>query len=952
MAVMNNGSCVILRKEECFHLLNNSPSNIEAISQSKLASFTPMGLIVLILRTEKGILLILLALLLLMHIRMTTQLFNQLKHRKQRNQNRLSKYFLAGFILVLPLFSHAQKKITLVNSSLQLEWQKTAEGYTLNKVQVQQNNKNVPLPMPTGEYTFLYSPDKPDSLPLFNQVDDHARNFPEPIYKYIVNTWHSNLKPVAMNTAGTAHHFFPSQAKQVGHSEVRFMQDSKEATVEASWALHPMYKNDILVEINLTAKQAGYFSLASPTLATISEKDLTWGIIPGHFQGKALQNDLVLSYAYGQGIPRKPIVVRERTASTLAPLISQKNGFTLALIPEPGTGRDPWEKDKNTHNDWQLGLSLMNRKAELTPTAYYPVLGEKNSYLNAGESRTFKFRYTLQLSDWYLVYKHAINDVYRFPDVLALKQTRHSLTNRVLAMLAYVNNDTTSLWRLEKFNGQQIGAQAYLGGVVGSDKDAMKNSDYGAMWMLATISGDSVLRKSRLPYARNFKLAQQQKEAGFFQGAAVGQYYLSKSQKFTEEWGPYVEPIGLTYYTMLDIGNVLLFDPNDTQLKERLSLGADRLLSWQHPDGHWEVAYDRETQKPRFTELKDVRPTFYGLLVAYRILGDKKYLDAARKGADWFVENAVHKGHFLGVCGDLRFVPDFATGQSVQALLDLFDLTGEKRYKEAALTTGRMYTASIYTHPIPTREKKLVNGIAREDWEISQAGLSFEHGGSVGSANIHGPIQLASHAGMFVRLFGLTNDSLYLNMARVGVLGRDAFVHEPTSVASYYWRAMNAGAGPYPHHAWWQIGWITDYLLSEISLRSGGQVEFPRGFVTPKVGPHQTYGFAPGKVFGNEAQLHLPANMVQVSNPLVDYMGATSTKAGKVYVLLLNNDNDMRTTTIGFNAQHLLFHKKATIQKANLLNNLGQPESDLDTNGNWTIQLPPYGLKVIEIAYQ
>jgi hypothetical protein len=854
--------------------------------------------------------------------------------------------------LLLPVAGQAQNKLSLSNAALGLEWQKTANGYTLNKAQVRQSGKPLLLPTPSGEYTILYSAAKPDSLPLFSQVGEHAKNFPEPVYKYITGTWQSNLKPVPMNTAGTALQFFPSQGIKVSSAEIQFAQENKEAVVVAKWSLHPTYPNDILVELTLTARQAGYFSMATPTLATVAENDLTWGIIPGHFQGKALQDDLVLSYGYGQGIPRKPVIVRERTASTLSPLISQKNGITLAVIPEPGTGRDPWQKDKNTHNDWQLGLSLMNRRAQLTPTAYHPVLGEKDSYLNAGESRTFRFRYTLQSSDWYPVYKHAINDVYRFSDALALKQTRQSLTNRILSMLAYVNNDSTSLWRLEQFNGQQIGAQAYLGGVLGSDKDAMKNSDYGAMWMLATITGDPVLRKSRLPYARNFKFAQQQQESGFFQGAAVGQYYLSKSHRFTEEWGPYVEPIGLTYYTMLDIGNVLLFDPSDVQLKERLKLGAERLLKWQHPDGHWEVAYDKETEKPRFTELKDLRPTFYGLIVAYRILGDKKYLDAARKGADWFVENAVNKGHFLGVCGDLRFVPDFATGQSVQALLDLYDLTGEKRYQDAALTTGRIYTASIYTHPIPSREKKGVNGTIKEDWEISQAGLSFEHGGSVGSANIHGPIQLASHAGMFVRLFGLTRDSLYLNMARAGALGRDAFVHEPTSVASYYWRAMDAGAGPYPHHAWWQIGWITDYLLSEVALRSGGKVDFPRGFVTPKVGPHQTYGFVPGKVFGTEAGLHLPAGMLQVSNPQVDYMGAVAARAGKVYVLLLNNDDEKQISRIQVDAQKLLFNNTASIGKVSLLNNDGLPETELSADGNWNIQLPAYGLKVIEMEYK
>lgn len=68
----------------------------------------------------------------------------------------------------------------------------------------------------------------------------------------------------------------------------------------------------------------------------------------------------------------------------------------------------------------------------------------------------------------------------------------------------------------------------------------------------------------------------------------------------------------------------------------------------------------------------DYRPTFYGMLVAYKMLKDKKYLDAAVKGADWYVKNAVANGSFVGVCGDVRFVNDFATAQSAQALLDLY----------------------------------------------------------------------------------------------------------------------------------------------------------------------------------------------------------------------------------------------------------------------------------------
>src|SRR5690606_361982 len=122
-----------------------------------------------------------------------------------------------------------------------------------------------------------------------------------------------------------------------------------------------------------------------------------------------------------------------------------------------------------------------------------------------------------------------------------------------------------------------------------------------------------------------------------------------------------------------------------------------------------------------------------------------------------------------------------------------------------AIKAARFYLQSIYTHPIPSSEIKQVRGKNRFDWEISPVGLSFEHGGSIGSANGNGPILLASHAGLFIRIYQLTKEPLFLSMARAAVWGRDAFIDQKTHVASYYWQAMDSGPGAFPHHAWWQI---------------------------------------------------------------------------------------------------------------------------------------------------
>ncbi len=795
-----------------------------------------------------------------------------------------------AFLYLVNGFSPAKgQSLSLANDRIRVNWSAKGAGWQIQQVAVNRGGKWVNLATPSGENTLLYAAVKPSDKPSQTFKTITGEEFPGEKYHYQQVQWAESTNPVSLNTAGEAIHFFPKSGKQTGTSQVSFQHETDAATVNTEWSLDPAFPNDILVKQTLTARKDGYFSLATPTLSSVSSQQLAWSSVPGYFLGNHLEPNFALAYAYGHGIPSLPVVYRERCASTLSPLVTTRDGLTLSVIPEPGLARDPWAKDKITQIDWHIGLSHMNRKAQLSPTLYYPVLGEQKSGMKAGETITYTFRYSLTDGDWFKALKHAIYDVYRFRESLAIRRSSQSLTDRIQKMHHYLTDPQTSMWNIEPFDGVKIGAQSYLGGVVGSNKDAMKNSDYGAMWMLANATKDPLLTENVLPYAENFKLKQQQTSDGFFKGAAIGQYYLAKSKKFVEEWGEVVEPIGLTYYTMLDVGNMLLFEPTDQELRKRLLLGAERLLTWQKPDGSWAVAYDRHTESEIFRDVKDLRPTFYGMIVAYRLLNDPKYLKAARKGADWIIQNAVKTGSYLGVCGDARYAPDFATGQTAQAMLDLYDLTKDNRYKDAAIAAAKAYTLSIYTHPIASHAPKTVNGIAREDWEISQTGLSFEHGGIFGSATRHGPIQLASHAGMFIRMYQLTKEPLFADMARAAAIGRDAFVDPKTSVASYYWQAMNKGAGPYPHHAWWQIGWITDYLLAEAELRSNGQVAFPRGFVTPKVGPHQTYGFAPGMVNGEKAKLVINEKLVQVDNPSVDYLLAEGTDSKKTFVILLNN---------------------------------------------------------------
>ncbi|AWI09467.1 glycerophosphoryl diester phosphodiesterase [Ereboglobus luteus] len=714
-------------------------------------------------------------------------------------------------LLAIHQYASATETASLSDTTARLEWTRAPDGWrlttasALTPASATTSATAIPLGTTSGQYTILYSATEPPADPVPPRFKATGDVFPEPNYKYIMPTRKKSFLPAAFNLAGEQHAFYPSDLATAPDGSRTFTHSTDVADITARWSLDPSFPGDIRVTLTLTARKAGWFSMTTPTLATVDPRDLEWAVVPGYYKGSELNSDLVLSMCYGHGLPDRPVIVGEGSASTLASIITNKAGVTLAVIAEPGLV-DPSSDKRIARERWRLGLSHMTRDSKLSPTLYRPLLGGEGSRLEAGETLALSFRYSLRRGDWFAAVKHATENIYALRDFLALKQPVRSLSQRLHSLHKYVTDDTTSLWHTEQFENKTIGAQAYNGGVVGAnrdksnpaDYDAMKNSDYGAMWMLARITGDPRLVKDRLPHARNFKLVQQQSAPGFFQGAALGQYYLAKSSRFTEEWGDYVEPVALTYYTMLDIGNILLFEPGDAELRERLRLGAERLLAWQRSDGSWVVAYDHATQKQLFTELPDYRPTFYGLLVAHKILGDKKYLDAARRGADWLVENAVKPARFVGVCGDARFAADFATVQIAQGLLDLHELTGETRYRDAAIETARQYVTEIFTHPRATTEAKVANKVPVADWQINQTGLAFEHGSTIGSANGGGPILLASYAGLYVRMAQITGEPLFKDLARASALGRDAFLDPKTQVASYYWSNFNRGPGSFP----------------------------------------------------------------------------------------------------------------------------------------------------------
>jgi hypothetical protein len=819
-----------------------------------------------------------------------------------KNMYWMKKLFISCIICVIcfgigNLYAQQTKTLTLASSAVKLIFQEQANGWHVQSITI--GSKTVPHP--SGAYTLLYLNRNP--APNLVELDIEGKDFS----------------------------FYPAKARTLADGSLEFSQQLRFGEMTARWKINPANPSDIHVEMNVKAIAKGYYSIASPTLAIVEDDELSWGMIPGNWYGRSVEKDFQLATRYSQGVPAVPVLAREKNTMTLCPLITTKEQFTLAVIPDPGTAQDPWGLDSNSRAFNRLGMSLRNRHNQMTPVAYSPVLGQAGSYLKVGESTHFNFSYTLQHADWFSVFRHAVMDLYHYPDLLQTQQNKRSLSERLGLMQVYLRDKKKSAWKTWTSQGYVIGA------------NGAKNADIGAMWMIANAGQDTVLQ-ARLPFVRTHKLAMQEMSPGFFKGASMGEY--ADADGVESERGNYVEPLFTTYYTLMDMGNMLLYTPNDQELKSRVALAADKLIDWQHADGGWDVAYDRFSHQLSFPDLKDLRPTWYGLFIAYKTLGDEKYLKAAKKGADWLIKNGVDKGYYLGVCGDARNIWDFATAQCAQSFLDLYDLTKEESYKKAAISAAQVYATSIFTQPIATNTIKKVKGKERQDWEITQTGLSVEHIRGTASG---GPILISSFAGLFVRIYQLTNEELFLTMARGAARGRDAFVDPENGQSIYYWSGLDNvvnQAKVFPHHAYWQIGWITDYLLSEIKLRSNGAVSFPSGFMTPKVGPHVAYGFSTAKIFNNEAKLFIPAGLLKTDNPNLEYVTALSNQKDKLYVMVLNQGTTAQTGKLKLNLELIEPGHKIQWSAEKVLQG-GKISSVNRKTGAIELTIPAWGLQVL-----
>lgn len=166
-----------------------------------------------------------------------------------------------------------------------------------------------------------------------------------------------------------------------------------------------------------------------------------------------------------------------------------------------------------------------------------------------------------------------------------------------------------------------------------------------------------------------------------------------------------------------------IVEGNDSAIRDAIDYGLKSLLDVQYPNGAWPVQYDRAQEKdkvqpelkaslpadwprtwvkpsnPPFFILNDdvVRDVIAVLLNAERQFGKPEYLEAAKRGGDFLLKAqlpAPHRGwaqiYDVGMqpIWGRKFEPPAVTAResagAIEALLQLYARTGEKRYLDGA----------------------------------------------------------------------------------------------------------------------------------------------------------------------------------------------------------------------------------------------------------------------------
>jgi len=809
---------------------------------------------------------------------------------------------------------------TLENDDVRIEFSEvpTAQGNVVQKrTYLKHNGSFVPVESRTDEFGYLMLYGE-QSAPV--GVAQQS-----PIFSTQLTEGGQDIRLVTVNAfeAGLPHWMIPSSISLLGEDAAVLTAENELARLEAEWSL-PDGAAEPVVTVRLFPKQAGAFSVGMFNGTERGVEDIDYLLNPFRYHGKRL--------------PEEPVLNTEQTSSNAAssvtlsgkPEIAGGLEVTYAVAADPSSIESRWAYDDNA----AFGLGIMGRGRGVQPSLFAPLLGMPRSQMEPGDAFTFTYRPVTRLAGWYDTYRHVAQNVMGLTDYR--KNIESSLTDTIFNVQDLMLDDNYGGWDTDmkahyNMEGQNVGTTA---------------SPLAAIQAYMLTEDEDLYERRVLP--------------------TLASMLTRKNQHFSSKGNTIAHP-AITFPNPLPIGSAT------AGYGTSVFGGLFEMTQGLSP-AFREVGVDNGVR-----QTSGNAPSWSDHVWMYRYTGNTAYLDQAKAAADQYLQTVVYAAP--------KTLPDYSSFiyisyyPNLNALLDLYEISGEQRYLDGAAAAARVLMTTLRTFPVPEgdiaidadaiRERGFLDGahfwwkgevsdrlghperladlqdMTVPAWMPSPVGLGVEQASTFMGTD-SGFITMSNWAPDLMRLAEMTGDDTFEMYARNAVLGRGAnypgyyqnqyMMHQKTADFPYVGPDLTS---IYYHHIPVYYGLLTDYLLAQAWNWSDGRIGFPflrqQGYAYFN---NRKFGSEPGTFFGEtDMWPWLKRGLVTTDNIQIDWLAAR--KDGKLGVALMNEDASDIATTVSFGEElgGALLEGSATLYDA-----AGNASAVTVSGGAVTVTVPARGL--------
>ena len=664
-----------------------------------------------------------------------------------------------------------------------------------------------------------------------------------------------------------------------------------------------------VLAFTLTPKRGAWFSVGYTGAPAFAPAELAENWQPFIWQEKRFPDRSYLTPAFECSLP-----------ATLV----RKGNFTLGVVAD--ADELPFSPLPLLDNS-RFGVALRNAGGEAQPMVFAPMLGGAESKRTPGQAFSFKVRLFAGAGDITTAYETLARRLYGFRDHRrnAIATLNETLDNMIDYGMSHYS------WFIEELKGC-----SYSTDVPG----AVKNVSSLNPLNLALVTDDEEIFQKRAYPIVEFMLSREK----FLFSLDPKQKIQRPSRALLGPCAPVSELA--TLYGITHGASPILRQLAELMLKKKRMLNLDDVAE----GGTWP-----------------------NQLALYRETGEERFLAAARRGADAYLEKRIASPaadfNAPGLFFWIGYAPQWID------LFQLYESTNDRRYLDAARQGARQYTMFTWMAPrIPDADVTVNPGgnvpvywylkskghtpmTAPEErvpaWRLSEIGLTPESSGTMSG---HRGIFMANYAPWMLRIAALTGDQLLHDVARSALVGRyrnfpgyhintaRTTIYERADYPMREHKALSVNSFHY-NHIWPHMSILLDFLVTDAFARSGGKIDFPAHFIEGYAYlQSKFYGDRPGKFFDrDDAVLWLPRRLIKSGSVELNTLVARG--RDRLYLAFTNQSPEPVTTEIALSSTILPQLAGQTYRTRVFRDGSTTPLRD----GRLTITVPPMGLTAVEV---